>query len=131
MPNAASPSPVSSGCWCPRALVARFLRLTRLGRRGVSVRLLRRRAMRACFDAAPVFPLAALLLLELLGGAALCAVHRRGHGVLRPRRFEVGPPLARAQARERLLCLHRITRRPAPLELRDRARELRVLALES
>src|SRR3954470_8451847 len=97
--------------------------------RGLSVRLLRRRAMRACFDAPEGFPLAALLLLELLGGAALGAVHRLRHRLLLARCLPGRPPLTGAQPGERLLRLHRVPRRPAALELRDRARELRVLAL--
>src|SRR5207247_4176796 len=46
-PSATSPSPSSSWCWCPRVLVERRFFLTRLGTRGLSVRLFRRRAMRA------------------------------------------------------------------------------------
>src|SRR5438128_2308702 len=55
-PSATRPSPTSSGCWCPRVLRARFFRFTRLGTRGLRVRLFRRRAMRAWFDIRARFP---------------------------------------------------------------------------
>src|SRR5438105_11196426 len=128
MPSAISPSPISSGCWCPRVFVARFLRLTRLGMRGLSVRLVRRRAMRACFDAVSAFPLAPLL--ELLGGAALGAVHRLRGCALLPCRIQVGLSLGRAQPRERLLRLERVPGGAGALQLRHGARELGVLALQ-
>src|SRR6266480_3432077 len=57
IPSAASPSPISSGCWCPRAFFARLVLRTRAGARGLSrVRRLRRRAMAASFDAIPATP---------------------------------------------------------------------------
>src|SRR4051812_40696869 len=160
-PSASSPSPISSGCWCrstPFALRC-FLRLTREGTRGLSVRLLRRRAIGRCFDAAGAFPLAALLQLRRLAallavhrlrdrafaaggpsplaaflrlprGGALRAVHRPGDRAFAPGAFAPRPPLRRAQSRHRRLRSLRVVLDATALELRDRARELGVLALE-
>src|SRR5215210_9417156 len=56
MPSAASPRPISSGWWWLRSFAPPRRRFTRDGTLGLSVRFLRRLAMRACFDAHGVSP---------------------------------------------------------------------------
>src|SRR5919198_5869916 len=56
IPSATRRSPASSGCWWPLPPRRRFLRFTRAGIRGLSVRFLRRRAMCGVFVPAPALP---------------------------------------------------------------------------
>src|SRR6186997_2816999 len=98
MPTATSPSPISSGWWCPCPLRSRLLRFTRAGTRGLSVRLFRRRAIEALLrrGAGLPFPLrrAAELAADFAGG-----VDERG-GLRRKR--AVGPPRGRDHPRRHL-----------------------------
>src|SRR5215210_2923847 len=87
-----------------------------------------RYVMRAIFSHASAGLLAAFL--QLLGLAALLAVHRLRNRAFLAGGLEPGPALGRAQARQGRLRALRVVLHAAALELRDRAREVGVLALQ-